>query len=192
FADSASEPTETFEFRTNREGIEEFEKMVPDGSTVVIESSTTGKTLSMMLAGKYEVHMIAPPEKKPEVKTDKRDARKIVMEDELGYARKVYVPTPYVEELRILTSRVMELGTKISATKNQVHALIERNMLQSEFEEISDMFGVEGLEKLADIELPEGESRALNMYLDELSFYAEQHEKLDAELAGIASNDEDC
>ena len=187
----SSEP-EMFEFRTTREGVSEFMNKVPKGSTVVIESSTTGKTLSMMLSSKYEVHMIAPPEKKPQVKTDKRDAKRIVREDELGYARKVYVPSPYIEELRVLTSRVMELGTKISAIKNQVHSLIERNMLQSEFEDISDMFGVDGLDKLAGIELPESESRALTMYLDELSFYAEQHEKLDAELAKIASNDEDC
>lgn len=114
------------------------------------------------------------------------------MEDELGYARRVYVPSPYIEELRILVSRVMELGSKISTAKNQVHSLVERNMLQSEFEGISDMFGVEGLEKLAGLKLPERESRALWMYLEELSIYAGQHKALEGELAKIASNDEDC
>lgn len=107
----SSEP-EMFEFRTTREGVSEFMNKVPEGSTVVIESSTTGKTLSMMLSEKYEVHMIAPPERKPQVKTDKRDAVKIVMEDELGYARRVYVPSPYIEELRTLVSRVMELRSR--------------------------------------------------------------------------------
>ena len=187
----SAEP-EMFEFGTTRDGVSEFMNKVPEGSTVVIESSTTGKTLSMMLSEKYEVHMIAPPERKPQVKTDKRDAVKIVMEDELGYARRVYVPSPYIEELRILVSRVMELGTKISIAKNQVHSLVERNMLQSEFEGISDMFGVEGLEKLAGLKLPERESRALWMYLEELSIYAGQHKALEGELAKIASNDEDC
>ena len=65
----SSEP-EMFEFRTTREGVSEFMNKVPEGSTVVIESSTTGKTLSMVLSGRYEVHVIAPPEKKPQVKTD--------------------------------------------------------------------------------------------------------------------------
>ncbi len=102
----SAEP-EMFEFGTTRDGVSEFMNKVPEGSTVVIESSTTGKTLSMMLSEKYEVHMIAPPERKPQVKTDKRDAVKIVMEDELGYARRVYVPSPYIEELRILVSRVI-------------------------------------------------------------------------------------
>ena len=35
-------------------------KKVPEGSSVVIETSTTGKALSMKLADKYDVHMIAP------------------------------------------------------------------------------------------------------------------------------------
>ena len=43
-------------------------------STAVIESSTTGKVLSRMLSGKYEVHMVASPERKVSIKTDRRDA----------------------------------------------------------------------------------------------------------------------
>ncbi len=54
----SAEP-EMFEFGTTRDGVSEFMNKVPEGSTVVIESSTTGKTLSMMLSEKYEVHMIA-------------------------------------------------------------------------------------------------------------------------------------
>jgi transposase len=167
-------------------------KKVPEGSTVVIETSTTGKALSMILSEKYDVHMIAPPERKPQVKTDIRDAKKIVFEEELGYAREVYVPSPYIEELRNLVARSMELGAKISAVKNQIHALIERNLLQHEFEGMTDMFGAEGLDKLSNLDLPENESKALWMYLEELSLYAEQHKALDAEFAKIASNDEDC
>ena len=65
----SSEP-EMFKFRTTRVGVSEFMNKVPEGSTAVIKSSTTGKTLSMMLSRRYEVHMIAPPERKPQVKTD--------------------------------------------------------------------------------------------------------------------------
>ena len=110
----------------------------------------------------------------------------------MGYTREVYVPSSYIEELRVLTSMVLELGMKISAVKNQIHALIERNMLQHKFDDVSDMFGADGLEKLKKLDLPKGESEALWMYLEELSLYAEQHKTLDAELAKIASNDEDC
>ncbi|MDG7037478.1 MAG: IS110 family transposase [Nitrososphaerota archaeon] len=53
------------------------------------------------------------------------------------------------------------------------------------------MFGVEGLEKQAGLELPESSSKALWVYLEELSIYAGQHKVLEGELAKIASNDED-
>ncbi len=66
-------PNESFVFKTTKQGVNEFMQKVPEGSTVVIESSTTGKVISRMLLGRYNVHMIAPPERKPAVKTDKRD-----------------------------------------------------------------------------------------------------------------------
>jgi len=68
FADTdvlASSPSETFVFRTTPRGVAEFMEKVPEGSTVVIESSTTGKAISRRLSGRYEVHMIAPSERKP-------------------------------------------------------------------------------------------------------------------------------
>jgi ABC-type transport system involved in Fe-S cluster assembly fused permease/ATPase subunit len=45
-------PLETFVFKTTRQGVSEFMQKVPEGSTVVIESSTTGKVISRMLSGK--------------------------------------------------------------------------------------------------------------------------------------------
>lgn len=76
---------ETFEFSTTRNGVSEFMERVPEGSTVVIEASTTGKTLSRMLSAKYAVHMITSSGRKPQIKTDKRDSVKMVKEDALGY-----------------------------------------------------------------------------------------------------------
>ena len=51
---------EIFGFEATKERVEKFMKKVPEGSSVVIETSTTGKALSMKLAGKYDVHMIDP------------------------------------------------------------------------------------------------------------------------------------
>jgi hypothetical protein len=134
-------PLETFVFKTTKQGVQQFMHKVPEGSTVVIESSTTGKAISRMLSGKYDVHMIAPPEKKPSVKTDRRDGQRIVKEDALGYVRRCYIPSQYVEELRFIVSKQIEIGGKISRAKDQIHALIERNVLQSELEDLSDVFG---------------------------------------------------
>lgn len=195
FADSdvlASSPSETFVFRTTTRGVAEFMEKVPEGSTVVIESSTTGKAISRLLSGKYEVHMISPPERKPAIKTDKRDAERIVKEDMLGYVRRSYIPSQRIEELRLIVAKQMEIGGKISAVKNQIHALLERNILQSEFEDLSDVFGVEGLERLSSVELPSHERLTLAMYLEELQLYTSQHKQIESAIAKIAEADSDC
>jgi transposase len=188
----SSPPSETFVFKTTTQGVAEFMEKVPEGSTVVIESSTTGKAISRLLSDKYELHMIAPPERKPAIKTDKRDAERIVKEDMLGYVRRSYIPSRQIEGLRLIVSKQMEIGGKISAVKNQAHALLERNLLQSEFEDLSDIFGVEGLERLSSVELPKHEKLTLAMYLEELRLHTSQHKQIETEIAKIAEADADC
>jgi transposase len=188
----SSTPSETFVFRTTTRGVAEFMDKIPGGSTVVIESSTTGKAISRLLLSKYQVHMIAPPERKPVIKTDKRDAERIVKEDMLGYVKRSYIPSQQVEELRLIVAKQMEIGGKISAVKNQIHALLERNLLQSEFEDLSDIFGVEGLERLSSIEGLNHERLTLAMYLEELRLYTSQHKQIETEIAKIAEADTDC
>ena len=127
--------------------MQEFIEKVPENSVVVIETSTTGKVLSKMLSSRYDIHLVAPTERRPQIKTDRRDAVRIVREDMLGYLRRCYIPSQYIEEMRTLVGQQMDIGVKISRVKNQVHALLERNMVQSEFSGLSDLFGVEGLRK---------------------------------------------
>jgi|SRR5579875_505378 len=124
-SDESYNPMETFEFSTTRNGVKEFMERVPEGSTVVIEASTTGKTLARILSAKYEVHMITPSGRKSQIKTDRRDSVKMVKEDALGYVSRCYIPNQYVEGLRFLTSNMTEIGHKAAMVKNQVHALIE-------------------------------------------------------------------
>jgi transposase len=189
---ATSAPSETFVFKTTMDGLDEFRNRIPQGSVVVIESSTTGKVISRLLSDKYEVHMIAPPEKKPSVKTDRRDSERIVKEDMLGYVRRCYIPSQYIEGLRSVVGKQMEIGEKISRVKDQIHALLERNMVQSEFEDLSDVFGTEGLERLSSVELSDLERTALAMYLEELKLYTSQHKQVETEIARIAEADSDC
>jgi transposase len=179
---------------TTKKAITEFRDSLPEGTVTVVESSTSGKAVSILLSPRCDVHMIAPPERKVAVKTDRKDAERIIKEDMLGYARRCYVPSPYVEELRSIVAKQMEIGEKISRVKDQIHALIERNMLQSEFSDISDIFGVEGLERLSNIgvELSRRDGVSLAMYLEELGLYTAQHERMEGEFATIALADEEC
>jgi hypothetical protein len=95
--------------------------------------------------------------------------------------------------MRFLVGQQIDLGAKIAGVKCQIHSLLERNMVQSEFEEFSDMFGVEGMQKLSQIVLPARQDMvALAMYLEELSLYVRQHAQIETEVAKVAKSDHDC
>jgi hypothetical protein len=50
-------PRENFSFKTTMQGVQELTRRIPEGSILVIESSTTGKVLSRILSESgYEVH----------------------------------------------------------------------------------------------------------------------------------------
>ena len=181
---------EMFEFQTTREGLTLLAQKVPEKTTIVIESSTTGKVISRLLSSKYDVHMVAPPERKPSVKTDERDAVRIAKEDSLGYLRRVYVPDEYIEGMRQAVARQVQIGRKISRVKNQVHSLLDRNMVH-ELDGVSDIFGVEGLRRMARLELPDDDVAALTAYLEELRLHLKHHELVETELARYAESDED-
>lgn len=183
--------TGSFDFPTTRDGVSEFMEKVPEGSVVVIEASTTGKVLSKMLLQKYDVHMVAPPERKISVKTDKRDSERIVKEDTLGYLRRCYIPTPYIEELRSLVSRQVQTGHDISRVKSRIHSLLESNMAQHEFDGLSDIFGARGLKKMAQLQLPRQDMMTLARYLEELKMHIAHHRQQETELARVAASDKD-
>jgi transposase len=183
--------TDSFSFPTTREGVNEFMEKIHGKATVIVEASTTGKVLSRMLLEKYEVHMVAPPERKRSIKTDRRDAERIVREDRLQYLRRCYIPSPYIEMLRFLVMQQIQVGRKIGRVKNQVHALLERNMIH-DLDRFSDIFGVQGLRSLVEIKLPSLDRTALARYLEELKLLAAHHRQLETELAKIAESDADA
>jgi hypothetical protein len=69
---------------------------------------------------------------------------------------------------------------------------ITQKMLQSEFEDLSDIFGVEGLQRIANLRLPDQEIVELGMHLQELNLYALQHAQVETEVAKMAESDGDC
>jgi transposase len=183
-------PTDTFTFPTTMEGLSSIYHRVPEGTVIVIESSTTGKLLSRILSSKYEVHMVAPPERKPSIKTDARDAARMVREDMLGYSRRCYIPSKYIEELRFHIFQMIQTGKKISRVKNQMHSVLERNMVHA-LDDLSDPFGKEGLERVASIELPEQDMQTLKRHLEELALHARNHRELEIQLAKMVEDDSD-
>lgn len=183
--------TDSFSFPTTREGVNEFMEKIHEKTTVILEASTTGKVLSRMLLEKYEVHMVAPPERRRPIKTDRRDAERIAREDKLQYLRRCYIPSPHIEMLRFLVMQQIQVGRKIGRVKNQVHALLERNMIH-DLDGFSDIFGVQGLKSLNEIKLPQLDRTALARYLEELKLLAAHHRQLETELAKTTESNEDA
>ena len=79
-----------------------------------------------------------------------------------------------------------DLGFKMTRIKNQVHALVTRNLLDEEMAGISDWFGVGGIRKLVVLPLPDEEKGRLAFHLDQLASLVDQEETLHTELARSA------
>jgi hypothetical protein len=62
------------------------------------------------------------------------------------------------------------------------------NMIQHELDDMADIFGVKGLNKLSKIQLPRHDMIALARYLEELKMYVSHHRQLDTEIAKLSIN----
>lgn len=79
----------------------------------------------------------------------------------------------------------------MTLVKNQVHALVTRNLLDSEMKGVSNIFGVTGLHKLARLPLRPEERAHLARCLEQLELLAQQEEVMQVELAKIAQGRKD-
>jgi transposase len=160
---------------------------------VVLEASTAGKAVAMVLnAIGCELHMAAPNKiPKPAVKTDERDSVRLAHLYQSGSMPECYVPSPEIEHLRLLTRNRKDLAHKVTLVKNQVRALVTRNLLDSEMKGPSNWFGVAGLRKLVGLPLPAEDRAHLARYLEQLELLARQEESMQVELAQVARDRKD-
>ncbi|NNN17975.1 MAG: IS110 family transposase [Thermoplasmata archaeon] len=77
------------------------------------------------------------------------------------------------------------------ATLPQVHALVTRHLLDEEMNQVSDWFGVGGIQKLVRLPLPPEERAHLARHLEQLELLANQEESMQAELAKVAMGRKD-
>ncbi|MGA7922740.1 MAG: transposase [Thermoplasmata archaeon] len=93
--------------------------------------------------------------------------------------------------MRSVVRQRQDLGRKVALVKNQAHALVTRNLLDSEMSGHSDGFGVRGLRTLTGLPLSAEERASLARYLRQLSYLAAQEHELQSELAQLAVERED-
>jgi transposase len=160
---------------------------------MILEASTAGKAVAGVLKGAgCELHMAAPNMiPKPAVKTDKKDSLRLAQLYQSGSLPECYVPPPEIEYLRLMVRGRRDLANKVVLVKNQMHALVTRNLLDQVMEGSSDWFGVGGLRKLVRLPLPDLERDHLARLLEQLELLAQQEERMQAELAKIASTRKD-
>ena len=182
-------------FPTTRPKLAEFAGKIGT-LPVVLEASTAGKAVATVLkeAG-AELHMAAPNKvaliAKTPIKTDARDSAALAHLYQAGFLPECYIPPPEIDRLRTLVRARMDLGTKATVIKNQTHALVTRNLLDSEMEGFSDWFGVKGIRKLVRLPLSAAERGHLARHLEELRLLADHEDRLQAELAKAATERED-
>lgn len=183
-------------FPTTRTALAALVEEIDAQTPIVLEASTTGKAVATVLkeAGR-ELHMAAPKEvaliAKSAVKTDLRDSAKLAHLYQAGFLPECYIPPPDIDRMRTLVHQRADLGHKAVLVKNQVHALVSRNLLDEAMGTYSDWFGARGLQTLTTLPLSPEERSALARYLRQLTYLATQEEELQRELARVAVDRED-
>ncbi len=183
-------------FPTTRSALHALAGEVESNTPIVLEASTSGKAVATLLkeAGR-ELHMASPRDvaliAKSPVKTDVRDSAKLAHLYQAGFLPECYLPPPEIDRMRFVVRQRQDLGRKVTLVKNQVHALVTRNLLDGEMGGVTDFFGVRGLQRLTRLPLPLEERAALARYLRQLTYLAEQEEDLQRTLAQLATDRED-
>jgi transposase len=181
---------------TTRSALAELAASIDAKTPIVLEASTAGKAVATVLkeAGR-ELHMAAPREvaliAQSAVKTDKRDSAKLAHLFQAGFLPECYIPPPEIDRMRTLVHQRADIGHKVALVKNQVHALVTRNLWDEAMKEHSDWFGVHGLRTLTGLPLEGPERASLARYLQQLTYLATQVEELQKELATVAVGRED-
>ena len=183
-------------FPTTRPHLLDLAKQMGISVPIVLEASTAGKAVATTLKEVgSELHMAAPNKialiAKAPVKTDDRDSATLAHLYQVGFFPDCYVPPPEIGRQRTLVRARQDLGFKATLVKNQVHALVTRNLLDSEMKGISDWFGVGGIRKLTRLPIPAGERTHPARSLEQLQLLAEHEESLQAELAKAATESPD-
>jgi transposase len=189
-------PKRVWTFPTTRRALHALSAEIGPSTPIVLEASTTGKAVATLLKQDgRELHMASPRDlgliAKSSVKTDRRDSEKLAHLYQAGFLPECYLPPPEIDRMRFVVRQRQDLGRKVTLIKNQVHALVTRNLLDEEMGGLSDHFGVKGLQRLTRLALPPEGRAALARYLRQLMYLAEHEEELQRALAQLATGRED-
>lgn len=157
--------------------------------TLGLEASTAGKAVFVHLRKLgLDIHMGHPKKiasiLSSESKTDRNDAEELARLLQSHHFPESYVPTEEIDQLRGWVRVREEQVEKMRRVKAQVRSLLIKHHLQHEASKYSDIFGVQALHWLKQIELSSpADQRQLLVLLEEGALLARQVEDLTADLA---------
>src|SRR4051812_34347174 len=179
---------------TTREALELFASSLAADDRVVLES--TGNALAIagilrrhvanvVLANPMQVRAISHAK----VKNDRVDARTLAELLAADLLAQVWIADEPTRALRRLTSRRTQLIGQRTRTKNEVCAVLVRNLTARP--DVSDLFGKAGRQWMATLELPADERHTLDGCLRQIDFLSDELAVIAGATAGhvLASGD---
>ena len=150
------------------------------GNALAIARLIEPHVARVVVASAKELHAISDAK----TKTDRRDARTLAKLLAAGLLEGTWLPDEELRALRRQMQRRAQLVRQRSRLKNEVHAVLYRNL--SGAGPASDLFGAAGRGWLAELELPADERETVEGCLRVLDFLGGEVERLERSVARYA------
>jgi transposase len=179
---------------TTREALELFASSLAPDDRVVLESTGNALAIANILRGRVAEVVLANPMQvraisHAKVKNDRVDARTLAELLAADLLPQVWIADDSTRALRRLTSRRTQLVRQRTRTKNEVSAVLIRNLIARP--KVSDLFGRAGRQFMATLVLPADERHTLDGCLRQVDFLGEELAVIDRAIAEqvLASDD---
>lgn len=172
-----------------RAWVEEF--LEPDDE-IALEATTNSDAIATMLREAVARVVVSNPRKtraiaEAKVKTDKVDARILAQLLAADFLPETWVADDQTRRRRRLVARRVHLVKQRTRLKNQVHAILSRNLVPTCPH--ADLFGGVGRRWLAQQRVPPDEQRSVDALLRQLDFHGDELAEVERDIAVDAVED---
>lgn len=175
-------PTEPEKLKLFAESLDRQDRVVMEstGNALAIARILEGNVAEVVLANPMQVRAISHAK----VKSDRFDARMLAELFQAGLLPTVWIGDEQTRQLRRLTSRRSQLVRQRTRVKNEVTAVLVRNLAGRP--PASDLFGKRGRAWLGALELPGDERQTVDACLRQVDFLSEEIGAVDRSIATSA------
>ncbi len=170
---------------TDPASVEQWARALRSGDVVTLEATGNALAIARLIEPFARVVLANPKAVKGatavRTKTDRIDARTLATLLAGGFLPEVWIVDERTRILRRRISRRAHLVKTRTKVKNQVHAVLIRNLKGRP--PVSDLFGVRGLAWLAEQALPDDERETVDACLRQIAFLDSEITTLETQLA---------